>query len=122
MQQLIAFTTQVGEFKKLGIQLLAISPDQQADLAKAHQFAIDKKRFPFPLISAKSDSIFSRYRAYDDFEKMPLHAIAFIDSSNQLRWLDVSYQPFTDAKFVLDECKRLLQSSPEKVLSSRLSE
>jgi hypothetical protein len=51
---------------------------------------------------------FKAYRAYDDFEKMPLHATFLIDGGGKVRWQDISYEPFTDVTFLLAESRRLL--------------
>ena len=39
---------------------------------------------------------------------MPLHGTFLIDGRGLVRWQDISYQPFTDTKFLLAECRRLL--------------
>jgi alkyl hydroperoxide reductase subunit AhpC len=62
----------------------------------------------FPLVSDGDRAIFRAYRAYDDFENMPLHGAFLIDGAGLVRWHDVGYEPFMDAIFVLDEAKRLL--------------
>jgi peroxiredoxin len=108
VNQLKAFETIAPEFKKLGIAIIALSPDTLQDLPKAQKYAASKQGFPFPLVAAKSMETFRAYRAFDDFEQLPLHAAALVDSSQHLRWLDVSYKPFMEAKFLLDESQRLL--------------
>jgi peroxiredoxin len=118
MQQLLAFEAQAEVFKKQGFTLVAISPDTPDQLGAAQKFAKSKGGFPFPLVSAKSLDVFSRYRAYDDFEKMPLHAIALVDEHGLLRWLDVSYQPFQDAQFVLTEAQRLLSLDAAQIATT----
>ena len=67
-----------------------------------------KEPIPFPLAADPELTVFKDYRAYDDFEKMPLHATYFIDGQGLVRWHDVSYEPFMDAEFLLGEAKRLL--------------
>ena len=62
----------------------------------------------FPLAADPELAVFKAYRAYDDFENMPLHATYLIDAEGLVRWHDISYEPFTDANFLLDEAKRLL--------------
>ncbi len=109
MDQLNAFAGIAGQFKEAGIPILAISPEPPSMVLKAVEKSRDKAGFPFPLLSDPSLEAFKTFRAYDDFEKMPLHAVIFIDSSDHIRWIDIGYQPFTDAKFVLGECQRLLK-------------
>ncbi|MGB8166289.1 MAG: hypothetical protein WCF18_02285, partial [Chthoniobacteraceae bacterium] len=51
---------------------------------------------------------FKAYGAYDDFEHFPLHGAFLIDAAGLVRWQDISYEPFRDAKWLLGESKRLL--------------
>ena len=53
------------------------------------------------------------YRAHDDFEDSPLHGTFLIDTNGLVRWQDISYQPFTQAKWLLGESKRLLALPPD---------
>lgn len=108
MEQLRAFEGIADEFTKQGISLLALSPDDVKEAPKANKWAKGKGGFPFKLISAPDMAAFHAYRAYDDFEKFPMHAIALVDGQQRLRWLDVTYKPFMDTKFLVNECKRLL--------------
>ena len=41
----------------------------------------DPAGFPFPLVSDEPLSVFKAYRAYDDFEKKPLHGMFLIDGA-----------------------------------------
>ena len=65
------------------------------------------------LFRSPSLAAFKIFRAYDDFEEEALHAAILIDAKGRLRWLDVSWEPFTDTAFLLAEAKRLL-SLPEE--------
>ena len=51
---------------------------------------------------------FSTADLFDDFEDQPLHGTFLIDAQGRMRWHDISYEPFMDPQFVLDEAKRLL--------------
>lgn len=108
MEQLRAFEEQMAEFKKQGINIVALSPDKLADAPRANKWAQTKGGFPFKLVSAPDIKTFQAWRAYDDFEKFPLHAVALVDGQQRLRWLDVNYKPFMDVKFLVQESKRLL--------------
>lgn len=106
-EQLQKFAPLTNDFQDAGISLLAISSDDQSGV----QRSLDNYKsgvFPFPLVSNPSLDVFKAYRAFDDFEQKPLHGTFFIDGSGFVRWHDVSYQPFQDAKFLLGEAKRLL--------------
>lgn len=109
MEQLNAFAGAADQFKAANLSLVAISSESVADTAKAHEKCTKGGAFPFPLLSDEKLKTFKTYRVYDDFEKMALHAVVFIDSTARIRWIDISFQPFTDTKFLLDECQRLLQ-------------
>jgi len=107
MEQLRTFEPLASEFIKQGINLIALSPDTVEDLPKANKWAKTKGGFPMKFVSADV-ATFRNYRAHDDFEQFPLHAVALVDAQQRLRWLDVSYQPFKDVKFLIEESKRLL--------------
>ena len=62
----------------------------------------------FPLTADPNLDVFKAYRAFDDFEKLPLHATILIDGKGLVRWQNISAEPFMDAQFLLDEAKRLL--------------
>ena len=49
-----------------------------------------------------------RFRAYDDFERMPLHALVLIDADGKVRWQDFGAEPFRDVDWLLTESQRLL--------------
>lgn len=107
MEQLNAVEAAMAEFQKRNLPVVALSPEPLALVGKAHKFAKTKGGFPFPLLAADKET-FRAYRAWDDFEDVSLHAMAVVDAQGKLRWLDVSYEPFMDVKFVAQEAERLL--------------
>ncbi|MCD6050413.1 MAG: redoxin protein, partial [Verrucomicrobia bacterium] len=108
IQQLAAFAPKTEEFAKLGISLVAISTDSVDGLKETAKKVADTGGFPFPLLSDKSMQSFKAYRAFDDFENLPLHGTFLIDGEGLVRWQDISYDPFTETKFLLEEAQRLL--------------
>lgn len=112
VEQLKAFAPMTKEFADAGISLLAISTDDVPSLEKSLQKALLRPdstgEFPFPLVSDTGLNVFKAYRVHDDFENLPLHATFLIDGEGLIRWQDISFDPFSDAKFVLNEAKRLL--------------
>ncbi len=109
-EQLQAFAPLVKDFEEAGISLVAISTDDDSGLAKS----VEKFKpgvFPFPLASDPALEIFKLYRAHDDFENRPLHATFFIDGAGLVRWQDISFEPFRDGRFVLNEARRLMKIS-----------
>jgi peroxiredoxin len=113
VQQLQAFVPFTKKFEELGVPIIAISTEDKDKLAASLKVLGKGEVFPFPLASDSSLTLFKQYGVYDDFEKMPLHGTFLIDPAGKVRWRDVSFKPFTEPQFVLDEAKRLL--APRKV-------
>jgi peroxiredoxin len=109
MEQLNAFAPAAKDFADAGISLVAIGNDP-VDLLK-ETLQKSSESFPFPLLSDRTLTVFKAYRAYDDFEEMPLHGAYLVDGNGLIRWQDISFEPFKDTKFVLNESKRLLALS-----------
>jgi len=109
MEQLNEFAPSSEKFEKLGVQLVAVSTDTAAGLKETFPaVSLDVKQFPFPLVSDADLATFKAYRAYDDFEQMPLHGTFLIDAAGKVRWQDISFEPFTAVNFLLEEAERLL--------------
>jgi len=111
-QQLKAFAKKADELKKEGITLIAVSVDDSAAVKKALD---DYKPGPFPFLmlsdgNAKNSehATFEAYRVYDNFEQEAMHGTFLIDGEGYCRWFDVSFEPFMDINFLLNESKRLL--------------
>jgi len=115
IEQLGVFAPKTDEFKQTGIDLIAISTDDVGGLRETVQQNKTGSPFPFPLVSDASLKVFRQYRAYDDFEQQPLHGTFLIDRQGLVRWQDISYEPFTEAEFLLRESKRLLAQDPPQV-------
>jgi peroxiredoxin len=115
MEQLNAFAPLQKKYDEAGIDLVAISTNPVAELKET--LAGDGETtspFPFPLLSDASLVAFKDYRAYDDFEKQPLHGTFLIDRSGHIRWQEIGYEPFMNPEWLLEECRRLLSlEAPE---------
>ena len=109
VEQLNALAPMAKEFDAAGISLVAIGVDPRKDLPQTLALCKMPEGFPFPVLSDKDMKVFKAYRAYDDFEKMPLHGIYLVDGKGLIRWQDIGFKPFTQTKFLLEEAKRLLQ-------------
>lgn len=109
VEQLRAFKPMTEEFQRAGIEILAVSTDSVADIKKSLVDAKQDGKYPFPIVSDNAMQVFKAYRAYDDFEKLPLHATLLLDAAGNVLWQDISYEPFADAKFMLKESQRLLK-------------
>ena len=108
IEQLQAFAPKSEEFAKLGIDIIAIGTQPTEEVAKILAAQSEEDRFPFPLACDPDLDSFRDYRAYDDFEQMPLHSTVLIDGSGLVRWQDISYEPFDEVDWLLQECERLL--------------
>ena len=121
IEQLNTFGPIAKEFGDAGIQIVAIGTEAAEELHKTFAKSKDEEGFPFPILSDAKLTAFKSYRAFDDFENTPLHGTFLIDGAGKVRWQNISYQPFTQAKWLLSEAKRLLALTPEagtKSLSS----
>ena len=111
VEQMQAFAKAAADFEKAGIQLVAITlenPQAAAGIRAKINLKPDQP-LPFPILSDSSLEAFKKVRAHDDFENENLHATILIDTAGKQRWQDISWEPFKDAKFALEEAKRLLK-------------
>ncbi len=106
VQQLDAFAKVADDFKALGLPVVAVSTETPELLSKS------STRWPFPLLPDPELTAFKRFRCHDDFERSPLHGTFLIDAARLIRWQDISYEPFMEAKFLVEEAKRLLGFRP----------
>lgn len=124
VEQMQAFSKAVGDFDKAGIQLVAVTlePTTVAAGIRAKLNLKPGAPLPFPILSDTSLAAFKAVRAHDDFENENLHATLLIDTHGKQRWQDISWEPFTNAKFALEESRRLLQLDAEATVISHASE
>ena len=106
MQQLQLFGKEFENFKKAGADIVAISTD---DLEKSRELKnnADGVKFPMPILSSPDLAAFKQHFAYDDFEKLPLHAVFIIDTNGMVRFQRISPDPFLDVEFVKSESARV---------------
>ncbi|HKQ40046.1 MAG TPA: peroxiredoxin family protein [Verrucomicrobiae bacterium] len=109
LEQLNAFGPKTERFRDAGISILAVSTDSISALQKTFDQSTSEEGFPFPIVSDEKKEIFRKYRAYDDFEDMPLHGTFLVDGKGLVRWQDISFDPFVDVDFLLKESQRLLK-------------
>lgn len=112
MEQVNAFAKAAPDYEKAGIQLCAVTLEPLSLAGRITEQMSTKKLPPFPVLCDPSLAAFKTFRAYDDFEEEALHAAVFIDAKGRLRWIDISWQPFTNTAFLLKEAQRLI-SLPE---------
>lgn len=121
VEQINKFGPLTKRFADEGISLVAISTDNVKDLKNAKINYNKEGTFPFPLLSDAKMDIFKAYRTFDDFESQPLHGTFLIDANGLVRWQDISYEPFMNSDFLLEESRRLLQL-PATSLTSTTTE
>ncbi|MFK7770379.1 MAG: peroxiredoxin family protein [Mariniblastus sp.] len=105
-EQLNAFAPRTKDFEEAGMKMVAISSDDQDGLKKSIENYNDT--MPIRLASDQANEVFKKFRAFDDFENQPLHGTFLVDGQGKIRWQDISYEPFMDHQFLLDEAQRLL--------------
>ncbi len=110
-EQLQKFQPKAKKFRDAGFEMLAISTDPQETLIKARDNY--DSEFAFSLYADPDLTVFRRYRCFDDFEQQPLHGTFVIDADGLVRWQDISYEPFMDPDFVLEEAQRLIRLADE---------
>jgi peroxiredoxin len=108
VKQIQKLAPETGNFESAGISLVAISSEPLDTLKGSLAKLSPKEAVPFALAADPELDVFKSYRAFDDFENVPLHGVFLVDGQGLIRWHDVSFEPFTDAKFLLEEAKRLL--------------
>jgi peroxiredoxin len=106
VEQLDKFKPMVEQFREAGIEIVGISNESSEDYQKG--ITRYDEDVPFTLLANPDVQAFHDYRCWDDFEDQPLHGTFLIDAKGQVRWQDIGHEPFTDAKFLLNESKRLL--------------
>jgi len=111
-EQLQALGPRTEDFAREGISLIAISSDDLEGLDMSQKnYSGDK--IPIPLVADPNLDVFKAYRAFDDFEDLPLHGTFLVDREGRIRWQDISYDPFMDVDFLLSESKRLLSQADQ---------
>jgi peroxiredoxin len=119
IEQLSAFAPMTKAFADAGISVVAISTDSTDGIKKT--LSKTDEPFPFPLLSDEKLEVFKAYRAFDDFENMPLHGTFLVDGDGLVRWQDVSYEPFKETALLLAESRRLLAFPAAKNRSKTLT-
>ncbi len=104
MQQLKDLQARHAEWERLDTSVVAVSPnrpEETRDAAKAAK--LDWLRF----VSDPERVNARRFRAYDDFEEMELHATLLIDKQGRLHWARIGGDPFSDMAFLEKQLTRM---------------
>ncbi len=105
-EQLEAFAPRVSDFQDAGIEMIAISTDDQKGLQESIESFDGEMKIR--LASNEKLDVFKKFRAFDDFEDKPLHGTFLIDGNGDTLWYDIGFEPFMDHEFLLKESQRLL--------------
>ena len=107
VEQLKALAPKAGEFAAAGVDVVAIG-NESLDKLKEHVAALGDQKLPFQLLADPELAAFRAWHCHDDFEGMPLHGTFLVDADGAVRWQDVSFEPFTQIDWLLQEARRLL--------------
>jgi peroxiredoxin len=108
MQQLQLFGERFEALKAAGTDVVAVSTDDLAT-TRALKANEDGVKFPMPLLADPSLAAFKAYRAFDDFENLPLHGTFLIDPQGGVRFHRIGPEPFLEAEFLQKEAERALR-------------
>jgi peroxiredoxin len=106
MQQLQEFGKEYEALKKLNVETVAIGSDD-AEATKALKNNKDAIKFAMPMLADPKLELFKLYSAYDDFENQPLHGTFLIDAQGNIRFQNISADPFLDVEFIKTEAGRV---------------
>ncbi|MEY4830041.1 MAG: putative peroxiredoxin [Planctomycetota bacterium] len=109
VEQLKAFGPKAAAFAEQGIDVIAIGNQDLATVRELQASMDDEQRIALPLFADPSLAAFRAFRAYDDFEQMPLHSVVLLDEQGTIRWQDIGAEPFVDVDWLLRESTRLLE-------------
>ncbi|MEM7200034.1 MAG: redoxin domain-containing protein [Planctomycetota bacterium] len=107
VEQLQALEPRSEEFKEAGIEIVTVGTEMVAD-----------NPYSFPITGDPQLTVFKQWRCFDDFESTALHGTFLIDGDGRIRWLDISYEPFMDIDFLLEESQRLLSLAADRSSST----
>jgi peroxiredoxin len=105
VEQLAKFGPLAKDFAAAGIDIVAIGTDS----VEALKASATRGKLPFTVLADPGLATFRAYGAFDEFERMPLHATVLIDGTGRVRWQAVGAEPFGEVEFLLGEAKRLLR-------------
>lgn len=106
VEQLHAFSPMLEQFRSAGIEVVAISTETVEELQTGIKNFDEEMKIP--LLADGEHTTFRSFRCWDDFEDQPLHGTFLIDAQGRVRWQDISYEPFNEPEFLLEEAQRLL--------------
>jgi peroxiredoxin len=104
MTQLTTLGKEKAAFEKMGVQMVAVSPDT-VDMYR--EFLSANPNYPFLLLSDPNRIASRLYKARDDFENLDLHVTVLIDGKGRVWWFNSGSEPFEDVAFLEQEIGRM---------------
>jgi len=106
MQQLETVGKQVEALKGLNTDVVAIGTDD-LEATKLLKGNTDGIKFPMTMLADPKLDLFHAYRAFDDFESLPMHGTFLIDGNGAVRFQRIGPEPFLDVDFLKAEAARI---------------
>jgi peroxiredoxin len=103
MEQLIKLRERIKDFEAAGAVVWAVSSDPPERSAEQHE----DRPAGYLLLSDPDHETARRFKAYDDFEDMELHAVVLVDRRGRVQWGRYGGDPFMDLDFLLAELRRM---------------
>ena len=113
VEQLNELRPRYNDFKKAGIEVVAIGTDDidQVKAAILDSVEVDGPDTPFEILCDPEGDVFKQFHCWDEFTDEALHGTFLIDAKGNIRWRDISEEPFMKTDFLLEECTRLIKQA-----------
>ena len=92
------------EFAALNTEIVSASTDTPGTIKAA---LAGKPNVPIQIVSDPAGAAARKFKAYDEFEGLDLHAVFLIDRQGRVWWYRNSVTPFTDFAFLKKEIPRM---------------
>jgi peroxiredoxin len=103
MKALDVIGKEKAAFDALDTRLVVMNADSPA----SNQTLLKSGAPPFLFLSDTSGSVRRAYKAYDEFEKLDLHAAILVDREGRTWWFRAGGDPFDDVAFLKTEVARM---------------
>ncbi len=111
-KQLKKFAAVADQFRKNKIPIIAISAQSPKSLNET--IAAYGQKLPYLTLADASHSSFKSFRAFDNFNRQPLHATIVVDSAGRIRWQNIGQHPFMDCREVLKTALAVRQETEQE--------
>ncbi len=106
MQQLQLFGKDYSALKALNVATIAVSTEDTVT-TRTLKNNPDGVKFPMPMLADPRLAHFKGFGAFDDFENQPLHGCFLIDPEGNVRYQQISAEPFLEVEFIKAEAARV---------------